>query len=76
MSDTGNVAMAVHRATAQRADDRMRGFLDAHQHLVLATTNPDRTVHVVPYLYRFEGGSFLPPRPRAAPAATSPPARP
>ncbi len=49
----------VHRATARELTDQMRGFLATHQHLVLATTNPDGSVHAVPFLYTFDGDGFL-----------------
>ena len=56
---TSSAPTAVHRATARALTDCMREFLAAHQHLVLATTNPDGTVHAVPYLYTFDGTGFL-----------------
>ena len=59
MTDTTTALTAVHRATARALTGRMREFLAGHQHLVLATTNPDGIVHAVPYLYTFDGASFL-----------------
>ncbi len=49
----------IYRSTAQELTDGMREFLERQPFALLATLNPDGSVHVVPLSYLFEDGRFF-----------------
>jgi PPOX class probable F420-dependent enzyme len=60
---TDNTSMmarrTIYRSTAQMLTDEMRRFLERQLFAMLATYNPDGSIHVVPLSYVFEGGQFF-----------------
>lgn len=48
----------IYRSTAHELTDGMREFLERQSLAMLATYNPDGSIHVVPLSYMFEDGRF------------------
>lgn len=58
--DTAMMARrTIYRSTTQDLTDGMRGFLERQPFAMLATHNPDGSIHVVPLSYLFEDGRFF-----------------
>lgn len=58
--DTTKMARrTIYRSTAQELTDEVREFLERQQFAMLATYNPDGSIHVVPLSYMFEDGRFF-----------------
>jgi PPOX class probable F420-dependent enzyme len=58
--DTTTMARrTIYRSTAQKVTDGMQEFLERQPFAMLATYNPDGSIHVVPLSYIFEDGRFF-----------------
>jgi PPOX class probable F420-dependent enzyme len=53
------VRQTIYRSTAQELTDGMQAFLKRQPFAMLATHNPDDSIHLVPLSYIFEGGRFF-----------------
>lgn len=49
----------IYRSTAQELTERMQEFLERQPFAMLATHNPDGSIHLVPLSYIFEDGRFF-----------------
>lgn len=49
----------IYRSTAQELTDGLRDFLGRQPFAMLATYNPDGSIHIVPLSYIFENGRFF-----------------
>ena len=56
---TAMARRTIYRSTAHELTGRMKEFLERQPFAVLATHNPDGSVHVVPLSYIFEDGRFF-----------------
>ena len=56
---TAMARRTIYRSTAQKLTDGMREFLERQTFAMLATHNPDGSIHVVPLSYIFEDGRFF-----------------
>jgi PPOX class probable F420-dependent enzyme len=56
---TTTACRTIYRSTAQELTDGMREFLERQPFAMLATYNPDGSIHVVPLSYVFEKGRFF-----------------
>jgi general stress protein 26 len=58
-STTTMARRTIYRSTAQKLTDGMRAFLERQPFAMLATHNPDGSIHVVSLSYMFEDGRFF-----------------
>ena len=56
---TAMVRRTIYQSTEQKLTDGIREFLERQPFAVLATYNPDGSIHVVPLSYMFEDGRFF-----------------
>jgi PPOX class probable F420-dependent enzyme len=56
---TTTARRTIYRSTAQELTYGMREFLERQPFAMLATHNPDGSIHVVPLSYMFEYGRFF-----------------